>query len=470
MKKIIYSIFFLTTAAIIGCSDDDESSIAGTAVEAAFINQEINLNQPESEISVVFSKATSSAGAVELNVVVTGVTYGIDFTTDPVMTGSTVTVPFSAGATKASFIFNKLTDAVEGEIKNVKFSIVSVSGVNAIMSNSTNFVALNFNEAPLSGSIITPNIGGNTFPNNVYVDLSSGATTVVPRTSWELGFYSGEEFRVALNPSVNKLAVKQLTTTNIDEVQVADESVTTGNYDPAGAAYIDNPYGNLDGTAIAEISADAALNKVYLVNLGQSVSDVPATDSNVALTGAERGWKKIRILREGNGYKLQYADLNATTHNEISIPKNPAYNFNLVSLMNGTVIDAQPLKEKWDINLGTFMNYTQYEGQNVSYYYSDFVSSNAIAGTRIYEVLTTDFSYSMFALANIDSAKLATPGAADRRAIGSNWRATFPSASIKTDRFYVVKDQAGNMYKLKFNAMVNGASQRGNITFEYAKL
>jgi hypothetical protein len=42
--------------------------------------------------------------------------------------------------------------------------------------------------------------------------------------------------------------------------------------------------------------------------------------------------------------------------------------------------------------------------------------------------------------------------------------------SIRTDRFYVVKDAAGNYYKVKFLAMTNDAGLRGNTTLEYAIL
>ncbi|MCL9805519.1 hypothetical protein NAT51_08295 [Flavobacterium amniphilum] len=467
MKKAIY--FFLSALALgaFSCSEDSNTS---DSLGVAFVNQEVNITQSSNQVNVVFSEATKKSGTVTLSIEANGVTYGTDFNTNPVAVNNTITVPFAAGATSATFTFNKLIDATEGQTKNAKFTVTAVTGIDAEFTSPTNTTRLNFNEVPVSSKTISPAVGGNTFPNNVYVDLSSGVTTNVARTSWELGFYSGTDYRVVLNPGINKFAVKQLATTNIDEVQTSDANVTTGNYDPAGAPYIDHPYGNLSGTAIAAISATDADNKVYLVNLGQNVSATPATGSNAALTGTDRGWKKIRILRNGNGYKLLYANIEATTHNEINITKDEAHNFSFVSLLNGALVNAEPLKQKWDINLGTFMNYTQYNGQDVSYYYPDFVTSNTINGTRVYEVLTSEFTYDAFTTANVDANKFNTTAAADRRAIGANWRATYPSASLKTDRFYVVKDAAGNIYKLKFTAMVNGSSERGNITFEYIKL
>lgn len=469
MKKMYLLVVIVFTLAFTACSDDDNSS-AVTTTQVAFVNQTINISQVETTVNVVFSTATTASGIVILNVEPTDVTYGTDFTTSPEVSESLLSLPFEQGVTSVSFTFNKLTEAIEGEEKNVKFTILSIEGITVDVPTNTNYTQLNFNEVAITNNIVSPNIGGNTFPNNVYIDLSSGQVVEVIRTSWELGFYSGSDFRVVMNPAINKFAIKQLTTTNIDEVQAEDTSVTTGDYDPAGAAYIDHPYGNLSGTAIAEVSATDEDNKVYLVNLGQTISSTPATGTSAALTGDSRGWKKIRILRSGNDYKIQFADIDATTHSEVTISKDSNYNFTFFDLVNGTIVSAEPQQDKWDLNLGTFMNYTQYNGQDISYFYSDFVTTNTLAGTRTYEVLTSDYSYDDFILTNVDTANLSTQVDQDRRVIGANWRGTYPSPAVKTDRFYVVQDIAGNIYKLKFTAMLNSSSERGNITFEYEKL
>lgn len=466
MKKNAFLTFAFVVLTLIGCNKDDEA-IAPVAI--AFVNQEVNLSAAESQINIVFSNPTTSAGSVTLNVVPTNLVYGIDFTTNPTASNGTIVVPFAANATSTSFTFTKLKEAIEGQVKNVKFTIASVSIATVEIPVSTNFSQLNFNETAIVNNTLSPVNGGNRLPNQVYIDLSSGVTTPIVRTSWDLGFYSGNEFRVTINGAINKFSVKQLSTTNIDEVQTEDANVTVGNFDPAGTAYVDHPYGNLSGTAITEVSSTDAENKVYLVNLGQDIATTPGTGTGVNLTGTSRGWKKIRILKSGNDYKLQYANIDATTHNEITISKNAAYNFSFFSFTTNTVVSAEPQKEKWDINLSTFTNFTQNNGQDVSYFYPDFAVTNTKAGTRAYQVLTSEFAYDTFALANVATANFDTDAAKDRRAIGSNWRATYPLA-LKTDRFYVVKDVAGNIYKLKFTAMQNASGERGNVTFEYKKL
>lgn len=468
MKKNIVLFLSALAVAFTGCNDSENSE--GTQLAAAFVNPTANISNDETPVEVKFSQAANAAGTVVLNIEASNVAYGTDFTTNPAAVSNTISVPFAAGATSAAFTFTKLVDAIEGEVKNVKFTIASVS-IDAEIPATTNSMQLNFNETAIETNTVASENGGNTVPNQVFIDLSSGATTEVLRTSWDLGFYGGSDFRVSINGAVNKLAVKQLATTNIDEVQAEDPNVTTGNFDAANMAYVDAPYGNLSGTAIAEISANDADNKVYLVNLGQDISTTPGTGTGVALTGNARGWKKIRITRSGSDYKLQYANIDATTHSEVIISKSAVHNYTFFSLVSGTTVSVEPEKAKWDLNLTTFTGETFYgTGESAgAYFFPDYAVTNSKNGTRAYQVMTADFTYDGFTLADVDPAKFNTELAADQRVIGSNWRATMP-LQLRTDRFYVVKDAAGNIYKLKFTSMLSATSERGHITFDYQLL
>jgi hypothetical protein len=82
-------------------------------------------------------------------------------------------------------------------------------------------------------------------------------------------------------------------------------------------------------------------------------------------------------------------------------------------------------------------------------------------------------AYADFSLTNVVTANFDLETSVDQRVIGSNWRngggpTSLPS--VRDDRFYVVKDVAGNIYKVRFVAMSNAAGERGNPTFEYQKL
>lgn len=332
-------------------------------------------------------------------------------------------------------------------------------------------------EIPTVGETLKTSVGGPNQPNQLYLDLSAAETKSVNRASWDLGFSSGSDFRVIINGSV-KMAVKKLATSDITLSQVIDNTVNVGFDTPASNGYVDNPTGVLTGagaglgTAIAEISATDADNKVYLVNLGLQVSTTTPAVGSVSVDGEARGWKKVRILRSGNGYKIQYADLASATFTEKTISKDATFNFSFFSLTSGNTISVEPEKAKWDLNFTTFTNYTPYNGQDVTYGYSDFIVSNAKGGTQVYQVLTSVKTYEAFAKADVVEANF-TVSATDQRVIGASWRngggpTSLPS--IRTDRFYVVKDAAGNYYKVKFLAMTNDAGLRGNTTLEYAIL
>ncbi|WP_405562170.1 HmuY family protein [Polaribacter sp. Asnod6-C07] len=326
----------------------------------------------------------------------------------------------------------------------------------------------------IDGSSIAPEVGGANEPNQVYVDLSTSATTVVKRDSWDLGFYSGSEFRVALNGSLY-MAAAQLSSTDInavnsttEEVQELQPKVAVGTFDAANTAYVDAPIGTITETAIAEISDTDANNNVYLLNLGYEVGTETPETGSVAIAGDTRGWKKIRILKSGSDYVLQYADLDATTYNEVTIAKNSAYNFTFFSFNSDSESVIEPEKQNWDLNFTVFTN--EIEGYG-SYGYSDFITNNTKADTQVY-MIDTDvdaFTYDTFTLADVATANFVT----DQRSIGSSWRngggpGSLPS--LKDNVFYVVNDTDGNLYKLKFLALTNADGERGHPEFVYSLL
>lgn len=334
---------------------------------------------------------------------------------------------------------------------------------------------------PITEAIVSPTVGGPNQPNQVYFDFSSNTSTIAQRDSWDLGFYCGSDFRVVINGSIS-MAVKKTTTTDISVAQTSDSSVSVGYTTPANLGYADNPTGVLQGagagigTAIAEISTDNSQNFVYLVNLGYQVGTTTPAVGSVNMNGDARGWKKIRITRSGNDYVLQYADLDATTAQSITISKDADYNFKFVNLLTGQAVNVQPKAAEWDINLTGFTNYLNY-GTDVLYYYSDFITSNILRGTQVYEVLSsnaaqTEVEFDAYTFSNVDTSLFAT-SLTDQRIIGANWRnGGGPSSepSIKDDRFYIIKDTDANIYKLRFIALTNEAGERGNPTFEYKLL
>src|SRR5690606_38434393 len=157
--------------------------------------------------------------------------------------------------------------------------------------------------SPYAGGLVESGAEGDAnYADQIWIDLSSGQMDYTSRTDWELGFYSGEEFRVILNNSILMAAapiegVTELNQVNSAMVEDLQDVVQVANFDPNNVQYVDNVTGDYlnDGTVIAEISADPAENKVYLINMGRDIYDGPIEPETSYAAGNLRGWKKIKV-------------------------------------------------------------------------------------------------------------------------------------------------------------------------------
>ncbi len=472
MKKSILYYFMSTLFFVTSCSNDDSAVVAEDLV-VAFENPSLSFNTIDSEkqINLVFSTPAPSDGSISISFTSENADYGTDgdFTTVPSGASGEITVSFAAGVSGTSFVFNKWQDAIEGTSKSVDFSITAISIPNA-KANGNISLKVSFTESAATMGSIAPEVGGPNEPNQVFVDLSSLSQTYANRANWDLGFYSGDDYRVVINGSIY-MAVAELESTDIDAVTTADVvdmqlQVAVGTFDPANVAYVDGVEGDIQNTAIAPISETAEENKVYLVNLGYEVGTETPTVGSVAISGEARGWKKIRILRSGVDYILQYANLEDIEHTEVTVSKSAMAHFKFISLVSGEEVTVQPESNKWDLNFTVFTNIIEGAG---SYGYSDFIATNTLSGVEAYQVETSSKAYADFTSSDVDE----TLFSADQRAIGSTWRngggpGTLPS--LKDGVFYILKDTEGNLYKIRFTALLNESGERGYPKFEFELL
>lgn len=342
---------------------------------------------------------------------------------------------------------------------------------------------INDNEDPVAiskieGSIVNPTVGGPTQPNQVWFDLGTDSEVLTKRTDWDLALYSGSNFKVILNSSLMMAAGKIPNATNIDLVTEAEVSglqdlVQVANFNPSNTIYIDDVKGNFPSgyTAIEEINPNESENAVYLLNMGKGIytGNVPA--GSVTTAGESRGWMKIQVSRTSNGgYKIKYAPINSTSHKELTINKNSAYNYNFVSLKNEKELFIQPEKKKWDLCFSVFTNTITGAG---SYVYADFITINNVGGAGAYEVKASGTTtgveaYNNFKVSDIDQSKFIYN---DQRVIGGNWREVGPSGyQVKGDVFYVIKDPDGYYFKLRFTRLTSSSGERGYPQFEYKPL
>src|SRR5690606_26072422 len=120
MKKSFLTLSFLLFA-LVGCSDDGNSG--GGSISVSFATLSVNLTEDTTPVVISFSKLTSSSGTITLSVVETSADYGVDYTTEPVGSSSVLELDFEAGVLNVAFDFNKLIPAIEGQVKNVEYTI-----------------------------------------------------------------------------------------------------------------------------------------------------------------------------------------------------------------------------------------------------------------------------------------------------------------------------------------------------------
>lgn len=448
LYKMVLGLYLLLPA--YSCSDDDPPLPDNVAT---FESAQLGLSADEDNltIKVKTSRAVDAGVSVTVSMAAEGVSYGTDFTTTPAASGNSISLIVPQGSSEASFVVARESGALLDGDETITFTI-SDTGDPLKLGTPASLV-LSFSEILAEQATVDADGGGATYSNKVFIDLSANRQTPVERTEWDLGFYMDDDFRVILNSSVAMLA-RPLDKTDLNDVTAADtvgfaEEMVLAT--PEALPWVDDPTGDLENTAIAEVSASDSENKVYIINRGDGIGDDP-----------HRGWKKVRVIRNGSGYTVQHADINATTFEEIQVEKDDTYLFRYVLFESGTV-DVEPARDKWDIAWTFFMNSTYFGPEPVPYTFQDMIIQNRY-GVATAKVLTSTVLYENFSEADLEGLTFTT----SQTGIGSDWRVTSPPPpTVHTDRFYVVKDADGNYFKLKFNLIVRDGV-RGNPQFEYA--
>ena len=457
---ILITVLAITT---ISCSDDKNSNLMLEPFVVAFETLSVNLAEIENSqnISLVYSQMSTEFGNVTILLETDNAVYGSDFITNPPLDNNNLVLPIIPGENGDSIVFTKLNENLD-ETVEINLSIISIEYPNAVIQGNS---SVTLNSSASLGRGFEPDIGGPNEPNQVYIDLSTENQTSIKRDSWDLGFYGGSDFRVDINGSIY-MAAGVIDSNSIDSVTQEDieaiqDQVAVGTFDPANEAYVDNPDGDINKTAIAPISEIDNNNKVYLLNLGYKVGTDDPNPGSVSIAGDPRGWKKIRVLRNGDGYLLQYANIEDTSHQEIYIEKDVNYNFTFFSFDENDIVNIEPKAENWDINFTVFTNVLVNAG---SYGFADGVLHNRKGGVTAYTVNTDDFSYDSFQLENIINSNFQL----DQRTIGSSWRNLLGEEKVLIDNiFYIIKDPNGNYYKLKFTALLSDNGVRVFSEFKY---
>ncbi len=208
-------------------------------------------------------------------------------------------------------------------------------------------------------------------------------------------------------------------------------------------AYLDDLTGDLSKSVIKEEG------KVYLVNFA----------------GLTPQLYKVKVTKKDvDTYTVQYAASNSATVKSIDVAKNASYNFTYVSFTDNKIVQVEPEKTKWDIQWTRAI----YVTSGIPYIFSDLVFINNRGGVSVATVtISSTLTYANVKASDVKDSDFSS----EVDAIGSKWRATTgTSAGVTQTQFYLIKDAAGNIYKLRFLKMGVGSDggTRGYPEIEYA--
>lgn len=467
MNKIFNFLLIISLATTAVSCKKSDPQLPDNTISFAVDQQGLETTATEAEVKINLSRTTDVAIPVTVTLTNNGLSYGVEYTTDPAATNNTITLNIPAGGSGISFKVKKTANAVLNGNESIDMNITSAGKpvvLGTTLKSKLSFSAITSDGSQLTLKGIAGTEAGSSALNSVFVDLSSNTQTGVKRNSWVLGFSSAADFRVKLNSTNGTSAIKLAGKTDLNavttsDVKLDDLAIQLGVAEAPGVnpfINIDNVYGDVTKDVIANVSATDAENPVYVVNPeGGSHSSVLSLDNLI----------KIRVLRKGSGYTLQYAKLKDATFKTLDITKDASNNFVHLAIADvATVVNVEPAKAKWDF-VWTWSVYYGMQGPAAfPYGFSDVVFINNLAGVQAALVSTATVSYADYKDTNIAS----TSFKAERNIIGSDWRSTSPATGVKTDRFYVIKDGSGNVYKLRFVSMGAGDSgKRGEPVIEY---
>ena len=206
------AILFATATVLFISSCRKKDDVGATDIYTNFEStaQGISAAEDSITIKVKLSSAAATDIPVVINVTETGVASAVDYNTTPAITAGKINLVVPSGNNETSFKVKKVSGKLFDGDEKIVFDIFS-SGAPVIIG-ATKQLTLTFAELIATTVTQVADGGGATYPNKVFIDLSANRHTGVNRTTWDLGFYSGAEFRVILNSSVNMM-VKQINKT-----------------------------------------------------------------------------------------------------------------------------------------------------------------------------------------------------------------------------------------------------------------
>lgn len=298
---------------------------------------------------------------------------------------------------------------------------------------------------PISADIRpgTVNIGEQ-YETQVFYDFESNK--VVQSSSfdtWDISFEASKDgYHVWMNGGLD-LYIYNTHQTNFTGITELPPGMTPSSWG------FDDPSGYADSTAVGDWRNKAdgtSKNEVYIVKLHDTA------------------YRKFSILSaDEDKYVIQWARLNATTAQTITLNKNDAYNFIYFSFNRG-IVTPEPPKGEWDI-VFTRYRHIYRDLDNYPYVLNGVLSNPAGVAVAADSVNAFDNITAEVAGSILKSTA--------RDIIGFDWKVYDFAESkyvINARKNYIIQTRNGMVFKLRFTGFYNKDRVRGNPSFETVRL
>lgn len=283
---------------------------------------------------------------------------------------------------------------------------------------------------------------GENYEYQIFIDLGSNSEiTRNKKTDWLLALEASEDgSRIKLNSSL------MIAAWNTGQTDFA--AVTSASGFEAGKAW-DVPSGNLDSSALAEWKKGT----VYVIDRGYDER------------GTNLGYWKLQYIEvTPTAYKIRLGALVSTEGTEVTIPKNPLYNFVHIDHLGNTVA-VEPVRNQWDLVFTQYTHLFTDMTPMMPYLVTGcLINSYDTQVAKITNIAFEDIEYE-------DVLNLEMSNAAN--VIGYDWKVySFDTGSYEVypEVVYIIRSHTGFYYKFHFTDFYNSKGVKGHPFWELQKL
>ncbi len=306
------------------------------------------------------------------------------------------------------------------------------------------------NIEPGQALVSTAGMGEN-YDKQVWFELSTSASSVNDPGNWDLAFNAGSTNNAVYLNDYNNSHIYNTGTTDVT-VPIVPSQIKDWRYD--------NPNGRWDSTGAGkwcDYSGGKLISRgnVYLVDRGE------------AATGGLRYFKLVLLNRDTKGYSIAVGLPSDTVLKEVTIETVSARNFLYYQFQRGQVDNEIRASEQWDL---LFRKYRDYALNTATNEWEPYMVTGVLLNPgKVLALQETSRAFRDIDLAYARSLKLSS----NRNAIGYLWKTFDQTAgkyTVDTKKTYIIQDNKGSLYKLRFLDFYNDQNLKGYPKFEFQRL